>query len=88
MNNQEKFTTRSSKLKVHIANSQTIPSHPVRFSTDNPFSSIVSFAFSCLFALFVIEIKHIYSDTHLTMRAGGDKKIFTRPISENRTTLF
>ena len=34
MNNQERFTTRSSKLKVYRVNSQTISSHPVRFFTD------------------------------------------------------
>ena len=46
MNNQEKFTTRSSKLKVHRANSQTISLYPVRFSLNIRFSSLVSFAFS------------------------------------------
>ena len=36
INNQEKFTTRSSKLKVkvHRANSQTISSYSVRFAND------------------------------------------------------
>ena len=37
--------TRSSKLKVHRANLQTISSYLVRFSTDILFSSLVSFAF-------------------------------------------
>ena len=48
MNNQEKVTTRSSKLKVHRANLQTISWYPVRFSTDIPFSFLVSFAFCLL----------------------------------------
>ena len=72
MNNQEKFTTRSSKLKVRRANPQTISSYSVRFSTDIIFSSLVSFAF-CLVAflfIYLFEIENIYSDTYLTMRAG------------------
>ena len=47
MNNQENFTTRSSKLKVHRANSQTISSYPVKFSTYSLF-----FSLSCLFFFF------------------------------------
>ena len=70
MNNQEKLTIRSSKLKVQRANPQTIPSYPVSFSTDILFSSVVSFVF-CLFASFCFFIfENIYSDTHSTMRAG------------------
>ena len=55
MNNQEKFTTQSSKLKEHSANSQTILSYPVRFSTDILFSSLVSFAFVLSSRAFVIH---------------------------------
>ena len=56
--------------EVHRANSQTIPSYPVKFSTDILFSSLVFLAF-CPHVFFVFcLIKNIYSDTHLTMRAG------------------
>ena len=78
MNNQEKFTTRPRKFKVHKANSQTISSCPDMFSIYSLF-----FSFFCIFCLLVLfcagfffvffvffEIKNIYSDTHLTMRAG------------------
>ena len=42
MNSEQKLTIRSSKLKVHRENSQTISSYPVRFFTDITFSSLVS----------------------------------------------
>ena len=60
MNKQKKFATRSSTLKVHIANSQTISLYPVRFSKDIFFSSLVFFAF-CLLVIFgcFCEIKSI-----------------------------
>ena len=60
MNKQKKFVTRSSTLKVHIANSQTISLYPVRFSKDIFFSSLVFFAF-CLLVIFgcFCEIKSI-----------------------------
>ena len=55
MNNQENFTARSSKLKVHRANSQTISTHLVRLSIDILFSSLVSFAFCfCLLLALVL----------------------------------
>ena len=79
MNNQEKFTTRPSKLKVHNANLQMIKSYLVRFSTDSLFNSLVSSAFClliCLFVcLFAFLIINMYSDTHSTMREGQWKKI-------------
>ena len=43
MNSEDKFTARSSKLKVHRANSQTISSYPVIFSKDTQ----VTFSFFC-----------------------------------------
>ena len=60
MNKQKKFVTRSSTLKVHIANSQTISLYPVRFSKDIFFSSLVFFTF-CLLVIFgcFCEIKSI-----------------------------
>ena len=60
MNKQKKFVTRSSTLKVHTANSQTISLYPVRFSKDIFFSSLVFFAF-CLLVIFgcFCEIKSI-----------------------------
>ena len=51
MNNQENLTILSSKLKVRRANSQTISSYLLSFSTDIIFFSLVSFAF-CLLGLF------------------------------------
>ena len=55
MNNQEKFTTRSNKLKVHRANLRTISSYPVRFANDIIVSrqifhrySLFLFSFLCL----------------------------------------
>ena len=72
MNNQEKFTTRPSKLKVHRASLQMIKSYLVRFSTGILFYSLVSSAFClliCLFVcLFVFLITNMYSDRHSTMR--------------------
>ena len=50
------------------------------------FSSFVSLAFFCLCVFF--ESKNICFDTHSTLRAGKWKKIFTRPISGNKTTFF
>ena len=75
MNNQEKFTTRPSKLKVHNANLQMIKSYLVRFSTDILFNSLVSSAFCLLICLFAFLIINMYSDTHSTMREGQWKKI-------------
>ena len=93
MNNQEKFTIRSGKLKLHRANSQTISSYPVRFSTDIIFSSLAFFAFFFVFLFFsffvVILIKNIYILIHIWL--GGwvsDKKIFTCPIYGNKTVFF
>ena len=51
MNNQQKLTTRSSKLRVHRANSQTISLYLVRFSTDNRYS-LFFFNFFCFFLSF------------------------------------
>ena len=76
MNNLEKFTTRSSKLKVPRENSLTISSFPV-------LSSCFFVLFCFVFLLFLI--KYIDSDTHLTMRVS---EISTRPIPGNRTTFF
>ena len=74
MNNQDKFTTRSSKLKVHRENLQTVSlSYPARFFTGILFSFLVSLFIVFLFVLFLImsiEIKNVYFDTHFTMRAG------------------
>ena len=54
MNNQKKFTTRSIKLKKHRANSQTISSFPVKFSTYYLFFSFFCLFLSSCFALFCI----------------------------------
>ena len=116
MNNQEKFTTRSNKLKVHRANLRTISSYPVRFANDIIVSrqifhrySLFLFSFLCLstsclflflffsflfffcffFVLFFVYEWKIYILIHIRQyRRVDDKKIFTRPISGNKTTLF
>ena len=67
INNQEKFMTRSSKLKVHKANSHSISSHPIKFFTDILFSSLVSFAFCFLDFLFFKKIKNIYIMIHIRL---------------------
>ena len=77
--------TRSRKLKVHRANSQTISYH-VRFSTDTVLNSSIFFllplfgffSFSLFFSAFFcfvllcmcFKTKSIYSDKHLTIRVG------------------
>ena len=92
MNNHQKFTAGSSKLKKHRANSQTISSYPVRYSRDTPFSYSVSFAFVLLvsfcFVLFFLKLK-IYILIHIRQRRRvKDKIIFTQPISENKSNFF
>ena len=87
MNNQEKFTTRASTLKVHRSNSQTKSSYLFRFFTDILFSFLVSFAF-CLLALVFFKLK-IFILIHIRLCGRvSDKKIFTRPISGNQNTFF
>ena len=80
MNNQEKITAGSNKLKVQWANLQTISSHPVRFSTYTLFSSLVSFALFlfAIFGLVFLKIK-IYNLIHSTMRVGERWKDFHPP---------
>ena len=91
MNNQEKFTTRSSKVKVHRTNSQTILSYPVRFSTDILFSSLVSFfAFLCLLVFLLQWLKlKIYVLIHIWLCGRvNDKEILSQPISVSKITFF
>ena len=59
------------------------------------FSSLVSFTFlhsccCCFFCLFVcfFEIKNTYSDTHSTMRAGGDKNFSPDRFPETKLLFF
>ena len=117
MNNQEKFTTRSNKLKVHRANLRTISSYPVRFANDIIVSrqifhrySLFLFSFLCLltsclflflffsflffffvfflFCFLFMNEKYIFWYTYDNTGGLTIKKIFTRPISGNKTTLF
>ena len=74
MNNHEKFTTRLSKLKLHRANSQTISSYPVRFSTDVLFSSV--FLLFCLFFAVFFLIKKIYILIHFWLCGWASEKHF------------
>ena len=58
------------------------------------FFSFFWFFFNSCFCLFVcllfFEVKnvYVYSGKHLTMQGVSDKKIFTLPISGNKTTSF
>ena len=73
------------KLKVHRANSQTIPSYSVTFSTDILFTSLVSFTFSIV----VVFLLKIYILIHIRLCGRvSDIKNFTRPISGNKTTFL
>ena len=89
MNNLEKFTTRSNKLKVHRANLQRI-SYPVRFSTDVLFSSLVSFAFCLLFGFGFVSMKlKIYILIHTRLcKQESDKNFFTQLIFRKKTSFF
>ena len=96
------FVGWSHKLKVHWANCQTISSYPVRFSIDTVSNNNIFFRlfffgffrFSIYFwSLFVYEIffcleQKIYILIHIRLCARvSDEKIFTRPISRNKTTF-
>ena len=85
INNLEKFTTCSSKFKAHGANLQNVSPFPVRFSTDIPFSSLVSFAFCLLVFSFLNWKIFILIHIRLSERAS---KFFTKPISGNKTTFL
>ena len=78
------------KTKVHRTNSQTMSSYPVRFSTDIFFSSLVSFAYISCYICCILFLKlKICSLIHIRLCGRvSDKKIFTRPISANKTTFF
>ena len=91
MSNQDKFTTRSNKLKVHRAKLQTISSYPVTFSVDILFSSLVSLLFCLPVFLFLnYTITHFFFfEMHIWLCGRVcDKKVFTRPISGNRINFF
>ena len=88
MNNQEKFTTRSSNLKVHRANSKTMSSYPIRFSTDILFSFLVSFAFFVFFFCVCVKLK-IYSLIHIQLCGQvSDKKFSPGRFPETRLLFF
>ena len=91
MSNQEKFRTRSSKWKIRRANSQTLSSYHVRFSTDILFSSLVSFDF-CLLPFFMVYLKlQIYILIYIWLCglvSDKKKKKFTWPISGNKTNFL
>ena len=93
MNYQEKVTTRPRSSKsVHRANSQTISSYSVRFSTDILFSSLASFAF-CPLVIFVVFCLFLKSKAYILIHIRlcwqvSDKNVFTQTISGNKTTFF
>ena len=78
------------KTKVHRTNSQTMSSYPVRFSTDIFFYSLVSFAYiSCYISCILFLKLKICILIHIRLCGQvSDKKIFTGPISANKTTFF
>ena len=84
MNNQEKFTTRSSKLKVHRAIWQTISSYRVRFFQRY---SLFFFSFFCFLSscfLFFLKLK-IYILIHIRLSGRvSDKKISPGRFPETR----
>ena len=94
MNYQDKFTTRSSKLKVYRANSQTISSYPVKFSTDSLFffsffCSFFSFFFFCLLVLFFCFKSKIYILKQIRLcRLLRDKKFSPGRFPEKRLLFF
>ena len=74
-----------------------ISSNPVNFPQIFPllfwfhvlFVSVsVSVSLFFFFELNIFELKKISFDTHLTMRAGGDKNIFSWPASGNKTIFL
>ena len=103
MNNQEKFMTRSRRLKVHRANSQTMSYH-VRFSRyssqQQHFLStlILWFLFFFSFLLYFLLLfvclckcfkQKVYTLIHIRLCGRvSDKMNFTQPISQNKTTFF
>ena len=101
MNNQNKLTVRSSKLKVHIANSRTISSYPLSFFWRHSlfFLNLLCFLSSC-FSLFLLfcccccccccrfNQKYIFWYTFDYADGWVIKKIFFTPlISRNKTTI-
>ena len=85
MNNQDKFTTQSSKRQSKFAIDITLSCQIFyRYSL----SSLVAFAF-CLLLFFFFLIKNTYSDTHSTMPGWvNDKKISPAQFPETRLLLF
>ena len=72
MNNQQKFMTWSSKLKVHRENSQTMLSYPYGLSTNILFSSLASFGICLLVFLCFLFCGRV-----------SEKQIFSRLTSGN-----
>ena len=85
MNNQDKFTTQSSKRQSKFAIDITLSCQIFyRYSL----SSLVAFAF-CFLLFFFFLIKNTYSDTHSTMWGWvNDKKISPAQFPETRLLLF
>ena len=91
MNIQEKFTTRSSKLKVHSKFVNDIESHSIFHRYSLFFFSF--FSFFCLlvwFCFFLFEIMNVIDILiHIRLsRQMGDEKKFTQSISRNKATFF
>ena len=104
MNNQEKFMTRSWRLKVHRANSQTMLYH-VRFSTDTVHNNSIFFllsffrffSFSLFFSIFFCFLfvcisalkQKVYILIHIRLcMQVSDEMNFNQPISGNKITFF
>ena len=104
MNNQEKFMTRSRRLKVHRADSQTMLYH-FRFSTGTArnnsiffllsffglfsFSLFLSTFFCFLFVCVCVLKQKVYILIHIRLCGRvSDKANFTQPISANKATFF
>ena len=103
MNNQEKFMARLRRLKLYRANSQTM-SYLLWFFTDTVrnnsifflLSSFGFFSFSLFFSTFFCFLfacvcfkKKVYILIHIRLCGRvSDKRNFTLPISENKSTFF
>ena len=88
MDNQEKFTTRSSKLKEHRSNLQMYISYPVRFSTDNFFSSLVYFSYFVFLSFFLWNEKYIFWYTFDYAGGWMIKHFSPSRFSETRLLFF
>ena len=89
MKKQVKFTTRWNKLEVRRANSQTILSYPVRFSTDIIFFfTLFCFLSSCYFLGSFWNSKYIFWHTFDYASGWVIKKLSSSWFPETRLLFW